>query len=85
MTTDMWTSRHIELYMTLTCRPVTYDWNLQACIHCTAYFAGDHTAENISTETKKIADEWEIKLKIACIVVDNAANVVAAWKRSLSN
>ena len=38
----------------------------------------DHTAENISADLIKIANEWGVADKICCIITDNAANMMAA-------
>ena len=51
----------------------------------TCRFPGQHTADNISLELKRITDEWAITQKVIAVVTDNGANMVSAvhkagWK-----
>ena len=41
-----------------------------------------HTADNVASELKSIAEEWHISNKIIAVVSDNAANMKAGihWK-----
>ena len=78
LTTDIWTSRHTEGFLTVTCHYVTPDWQLCTAVLSTMNFSGAHTAEHIAETLGKIADDWSIRTKIVCIVTDNAANCVAA-------
>ncbi len=51
----------------------------------TGHFSAQHTADNISAELKRIAEEWGITQKVLAVVADNGANMVSAvhkawWK-----
>ena len=85
LTTDIWTSRTTQGYMTVTCHFINELWQMQSIILETFNLCVSHTAENIAAELKRIADEWMIADKVVALVTDNAANVVAAaritgWK-----
>ena len=78
ITTDFWSSCNAESYITVTCHFLTPEWELKSCVLATCQVKMDHTAENISAELIKIANEWGIADKICCIITDNAANMMAA-------
>lgn len=85
LTTDIWTSRTTQGYITVTCHFINESWKMQSFVLETFNLCVSHTAENIAVELKRIADEWEITAKVVALVTDNAANVVAAvrivgWK-----
>lgn len=44
----------------------------------TSCLPGQHTANNISLELKRITDEWAITQKVIVVVTDNGANMVCA-------
>jgi len=77
LTTDMWTSRSIEAYLTVTCHFID-NWQMQDFVLETCHFSVQHTADNISAELKRIAEEWGITQKVLAVVTDNGANMVAA-------
>ena len=77
LTSDLWTSRTMESYLTITCHFVTSTWELKSLVLETFGFKKDHTTENIVASFQKIAQEWGISQKVVVIVADNAANVVA--------
>ena len=78
ITTDFWTSRNTENYITVSCHFIDHLWGLKSYILSTYQVKMSHTAENIVSELKAITDKWGITVKITCIVTDNAANIVAA-------
>ena len=78
LTTDIWTSRHTEGFLTVTCHYITPDWPLCTAVLSTMNFSGANTVEHVAETLGKIADDWSIITKIVCIVTDNAANCVAA-------
>ena len=78
ITTDFWTSRNTESYITVSCHFIDQLWGLKSYILSTYQVKMSHTAENIASELKAITDKWGITAKITCIVTDNAANIVAA-------
>ncbi|MBN3281745.1 ZBED4 protein, partial [Polyodon spathula] len=84
LTTDMRTSRSTEAYLTVSCHFID-NWQMQEFVLETCSFCGQHTADNISLELKRITDEWGIAQKVVAVVTDNGANMVSAvhkagWK-----
>ena len=82
LTSDLWTSRTKESYLTITCHFVTSTWELKSLVLETFGFEKDHTAENIAASFQKTAEEWGISRKVVAMVTDNAANVVAAVRHT---
>ena len=85
LTTDFWTSRANESFITVSCHFIDQEWVLKSYILCTHRVTGSHNAVKIASELQNIASKWKITEKISCIVTDNAANMVAAvratpWK-----
>ena len=85
LTTDLWTSRTTQGYITVTCHFISSNWELHSAVLDTLLVDTDHTAENLATELTSVTNEWEITDKIVCVVTDNASNIVAAvrlngWK-----
>ncbi|CAB4011938.1 zinc finger BED domain-containing 1-like [Paramuricea clavata] len=85
LTSDLWTSRATESYLTVTCHYLTSSWVLQSRVLETFAFKSSHTAENIAASFLRVAKSWEISEKVVAMVTDNAANIVAAvqitgWK-----
>lgn len=63
--------------MTVTCHFID-NWQMQEFLLETSCFPGQHTADNISLELKRITDEWAITQKVIAVVTDNGANMVSA-------
>lgn len=80
ITSDSWTSRATESYLTVTCHFVTRDFKLNSAVLSTKPLENgiNHTANNISNALNDIFVEWNIDTKISCIVTDNAANMIKA-------
>lgn len=80
-TTDLWSSRTTEPYMSLTVHFVNS--NFELCSRClqTAYFPTDHTGENIATGLKEFLANWGLKEEAqTCITTDNATNMIKAME-----
>ena len=58
VTSDLWTSRATESYLTITCHLLTSSWELKSLVLDTFQFEQSHTAENISAAFLKSADKW---------------------------
>ena len=52
ITTDMWTSRTTEAYLTVSCHIIDENWQMQAYVLETCSFSGQHTVDNICSELK---------------------------------
>ena len=78
LTTDIWTSRTTQGYMTVTCHFIDELWQLKSFVLETFHLHAAHTAENIAAELTRIAKEWNVSEKVVALVTDNAANAIAA-------
>ena len=75
ITTDCWTSRQVEAYMTVTVHFIDMDWQLESRVLSTSILEGSHTGERISSALRDLFSAWGIQDKVTTIVTDNAANV----------
>ncbi|XP_028414611.1 zinc finger BED domain-containing protein 4-like [Dendronephthya gigantea] len=80
LTSDLWTSRTTESYITITCHFLTATWELMSLVLETLKFDLSHTAQHIADALLQVADNWNISTKVVAIVTDNASNIVAAVK-----
>ena len=78
ITTDCWTSRAVESFMTVTVHFITGDWQLQSRVLTTMALRGSHTAEKLSSSLRDVFAAWGILEKVTTCVTDNAANIVSA-------
>jgi hypothetical protein len=86
-TTDMWTSRAQDPYISFTVHYVDSNWDLQT--HClqTQYLPSDHTGEVIMESLTEILNNWNLDItNHVCITTDSGSNVIRAcrllgWKR----
>ncbi len=78
-TTDMWSSRTTEPYLSLTVHFVNDNFELKSRCRQTAYFPTDHTGENIALGLRECLSSWGLnEEEQMCITTDNAANVIKA-------
>ncbi|XP_056119514.1 E3 SUMO-protein ligase ZBED1-like [Rhinichthys klamathensis goyatoka] len=78
-TTDLWSSRTTEPYMSLTVHFVTEDFEIKSRCLQTAFFPESHTAENIGEALREAVAAWGLdETRQVCITTDNAANMVKA-------
>lgn len=78
LTTDAWTSRSAESYLTITCHFVNKDWEMCSRILQTEKFHGSHTGERVGYELKTCMTSWGIQNKVNVMTVDNASNMTVA-------
>ena len=81
LTTDSWTSRATESYVTVTAHFLTKDYVVKNNVLVTVNTEERHTADNLADFLTNVACEWEIEKKISAIVHDNASNIEAALRR----
>lgn len=81
LTTDAWTSSANESYLSVTAHFVNNDTLESALLECYKY-CESHTANNLSAELNRVAQDWQIVDKVSAIVSDNASNIVAAVKQT---
>ena len=80
LTSDLWTSKQILGYITVTFHYINEVWELCSRVLDTLNVDKDHTAENLAEELQKVAEEWRVDGNISCIITDNASNMVVAIK-----
>ncbi|XP_039903045.1 E3 SUMO-protein ligase ZBED1-like [Simochromis diagramma] len=78
-TTDLWSSRTMEPYLSLTVHFIDMDFNMKTKCLQTSFFPEDHTGQNIAAGLKQALATWDLEEgKLVCITTDNAANVILA-------
>lgn len=83
-TSDLWSSRTSEPYLSLTAHYIDQDWNLKSKCLQTAYFPVDHTGEAIALGLSDALESWGLSEdKQVCITTDSGTNIVKAT--SLNN
>ncbi|KAL2076466.1 hypothetical protein ACEWY4_027930 [Coilia grayii] len=76
LTSDMWTSIHMDSYLALTCHFIDEEDRLASVLLAVGKFGERHTAANIATAKGKIMEEWGIsKARVMCLTTDGAANM----------
>ncbi|XP_075162786.1 E3 SUMO-protein ligase ZBED1-like [Haematobia irritans] len=80
ITTDCWTSRGNEGYITVTCHFLTDNFSLKSAVLSTRKLleVTNHSASNIAVSLRAILDEWNIFNKVTYIVTDNASSMIKA-------
>ena len=84
-TTDLWTSRAQDAYMSLTFSFIDDNWRLHRYTPFVKYFPGSHTGERIALELDEMIDELELSSpRIAKYSVnDNASNQKISIRESV--
>lgn len=79
LTTDIWTSRTQQAYLTVTAHFITEKWKMESKVLQIRERPERHIGVNISERLKAAACEWNIANdRLAAVVRDNAANMVLA-------
>jgi hypothetical protein len=76
LTTDMWSSSTCTSFMAVTAHYM--DGELTSSLLDCSSFHGRHTSENITKRLLDVVADFDISLKVICVVSDNAANVTKA-------
>ena len=80
-TTDMWSSRTMEPYMSYTVHFIDKEWHLRNRFQ-TLFLPEDHTADNIMEALEATLESWSLPVeKQVCTTTDNGSNIVAAAER----
>lgn len=77
LTSDMWTTVHMDSYLAVTCHFVDSQDKLSTVLLGVGQFSGSSTAANIAAVKTALMEEWGIRSKIRCLVTDAAANMIA--------
>ncbi|XP_045201083.1 E3 SUMO-protein ligase ZBED1-like [Mercenaria mercenaria] len=84
ITTDGWTSRATESYVTITVTFINVDWKLVNFVLQTRPLPESHTAENIAEVIEYAVKEWKLPTglggTVPPVISDNAANMIKAGK-----
>ncbi|XP_039501039.1 E3 SUMO-protein ligase ZBED1-like isoform X2 [Drosophila santomea] len=80
ITSDCWTSRANECYVTVTCHFVTADFELRNAVLATEKLIDEttHSSENIANSIRAVLEEWSVLGKVTAMVTDNAKNMIKA-------
>ena len=78
-TTDIWTSRATEPYITTTAHYISNEWKIESNVLCTSEMAERHTGTNIASSIQEVLEVWNIQgSHVSTVVTDNACNMTAA-------
>ncbi|XP_056111044.1 E3 SUMO-protein ligase ZBED1-like [Rhinichthys klamathensis goyatoka] len=79
-TTDLWSSRTMQPYMSLTVHYID-DWTLRSVCLQTAYFPDDHTGEIIAQGLKDALTSWNLdEERLICMTTDSGTNIIKALR-----
>ena len=78
LTTDIWTSRARDGFISLTGHFIDSNWNRVSVVFNVREFNERHTAVNISDTMRSMINEWDLEYKVLACTRDNGANIVAA-------
>ena len=78
LTCDIWTSRTVQAYLTVTVHFITDDWLMDSKVLVTREMTERHTGIHIAESLTEIAKDWNLDGKVVAIVHDNASNMVLA-------
>lgn len=80
-TTDLWSSRTMQPYMSLTVHFVNNDWTLRSVCLQTAYFPEDHTGEIVAQGLRDALNSWNLaEDRLICMTTDSGSNMIKALK-----
>ena len=87
ITTDCWTAKSNEGYITVTCHFVDTNFELKSLVLSTEKLLTptNHKADNIANTLRCILTEWDVFHKVDSIVTDNDATMkkpVNSFKRN---
>ena len=86
LTTDMWTSRAGDGYISLTAHYIIDEFEMMHSSLSTHHLPGKHDHTNIAEAIQKLADLWNIDLEnqVSCFTTDNGSNIVKSLKEDLN-
>ena len=82
LTTDLWTSRATQGYLTVTCHYINENMEMKSAILSTYHVEESHTADNLLPILKNITDKWNVTSKVHCVVTDSGSNIKKAVRLS---
>jgi hypothetical protein len=78
LTSDIWTSRAKDGYLSLTGHFIDSQWKPVSVVLGVTEFNERHTAKNIADVMRIMIEDWDIEFKILSCTRDNGTNMVAA-------
>ncbi|XP_052126121.1 E3 SUMO-protein ligase ZBED1-like [Frankliniella occidentalis] len=78
LTTDCWTSRALDSYISLTAQAITKTWELRRYTLCTEGMDVNHSGDNLALALIDMCHEWDLEGRATSITRDNATNIVNA-------
>ena len=78
LTTDMWTSRTTNSYITVTAHYLRDNYTIHTNVLETVEMEERHTSENLVRHLSSVIRDWGIENKVVAIIHDNASNFVSA-------
>ncbi|XP_077091534.1 E3 SUMO-protein ligase ZBED1-like [Siphateles boraxobius] len=80
-TTDLWSSRTMQPYLSLTVHYINISWTLRSICLQTAYFPDNHTGEIIAHGLKDALSSWGLsEERLVCMTTDSGTNIIKALK-----
>lgn len=73
LTSDLWTSKDMHGYMSLTAHYIDPDWKFHANLVGFIHVKAPHTGERVASELMERLYEWNLDRKICCLVLDNCS------------
>lgn len=80
ITTDSWTSRATQSYVTVTAHYIDLNWEMCSSVLQTRLLSESHTGVNIGKVLTESATEWGFADRHPAVVSDNASNMDVAVK-----
>ena len=79
LTTDGWSSRNSESYITTTAHWLDGTWSLQSAVLRTTQLQQSHTSDNLLSYTQEVIKDWNLERGLPIpITTDNASNITKA-------
>ena len=75
LTTDIWTSRAVEAYISVIAHYLDPSWKMQSYVLKTSVFPERHTGIEIAGKLKDISNHFKITSKVSVMVHDQASNM----------
>lgn len=80
-TTDLWSSRVMQPYLSLTLHFINDDWTLRSVCLQTAYFHDEHKGEIIAQVLKDALSSWNLpEDRLTCMTTDSGTNMLKALR-----
>lgn len=80
-TTDLWSSRTMQPYLSLTVHYINTSLTLRSICLQTAYFPDNHTGDIIAHGLKDALSSWGLsEERLICMTTDSGTNIIKALK-----